>query len=671
MEDKQSYYLLDNEVRYYPATQIVKHPDYESHLTDFQHKLLMNFLQNPGLVRTQEEICQQVWPNKITTVDAFNKPLGAIRNALSNNEKTKKNDFIKTWSREGYSLECNCELVSTKKFGPVVERLKLFGSAIIVALIAAIMIAQFYQKPIYDVVNIRRLTPLNGIAAEPSLSDDGKLIAFTFYDRQFNGQILAKKLSAKDHVVLTQGHNDKMPSLSPTGNQVVYQRLEQNQCQIRMLTLTEKLIVSSDELLINCSPTSFFVSMAWHDESSFYYTDSSTAMGPYSIYRFDLKSGLSTLYLSPDVRVEKEHNGFARVVYHRKTQKLYIIHSPDWLNSVIKLYQNEDLTNLINVNTSIGSLGIFNDSAIYKDNSNRLIIGPQKQSLTTEFNRPVLHPVTSQDSNKIAYYIGHIYQWNIYSYKTDNGEIQQLTFDNARNRYPIKTAQHFYYSSDFTGITQIYRQPQDASGQPLQLSNFSTNREITQIAVSGDGQSLAISFGQITEIFAVKDHSLQFRHRFKKGVFPSFSLDSKRILLSVPQTKTSLSVVEYTLADMKPTSITIEDARFALYHKSGFIYAKSSGNGLYLYINGHSQPLNSEIQVFKPAHVALADDYIYVVDRSDKASKHVSKIALDGTSISPLPIKNVGQLHYFEGKLYYTLEQLGESSIYVGDIIER
>lgn len=669
MKNKDSYYLLDNEVKYYPTTQMVHHVDSKIHLTDFQHKLLIYFLEHPGKIRTQYEICQQVWPNKVTTVDAFNKPLGAIRNALSNNQKAKKNHFIKTWSREGYSLECSCEFIGqTKRTKSLEPILKPAIWLTLVIMLTAVLTRLLSDKPVYEVTNLRRLTSLKGLAAEPSINDSGTRVAFTFYDSHGKGKILAKHVNQRDHVILTRGHNDKMPSLSPTGDRLLYQRLENGQCQVRLLYLNSALQVTEDKKLIHCSPSSFFVSMSWHDSSSFYYTDSSSPVGPYSIYRFDLKTGLSTLYLAPEAKTDYEHNGFARIVYHRQSSKLYIIHTRDWLNSQILMYHKDNLSHITSVNTAIGSIGTVDDTVIYKDNSNRLVLGSQKSSLTTQFNRPIMHPVTSQKSNSIAYSIGHIYQWNIFSYQLDNGKLTQLTFNNAANRYPVKNQEHFYYSSNFTGITQIYRQAKETKDQPIQLSNFKQNKSVHHLTVSADGKTLAISITKNTELYTISGTSLTFKQRLPNHVYPSFSPDSKRLLLSKIDEQGDYRVIEYSLADLQPTDIAINDARFAVYHKSGLIFNKNGQRGLYLFINGQVDVIDPEVEVFKPVHLAVADDAVYVIDRSDKFDKQLRKLSLNDNADSVLPIENAGQLSFHQGTLYYTLEQMGESSIYVGEI---
>ncbi len=671
MKTKDSYYLLDKEVKYYPATQMVHHADTQIHLTDFQHKLLMNFIAHPGVVRTQSEICEQVWPNKITTVDAFNKPLGAIRNALSNNRRAMKNHYIKTWAREGYSLCCSCEYISAqdnKIWKPWLIRLGTLSTVVATTVLAVI---HLNKQTVYEAVNLRRITPLEGISAEPSLNDDGSIIAFTYYNTDGNGQILAKQLSQRFHVTLTSNHNDKMPALSPSGEQLLYQRLEHGQCQIRLISFGSNLEVVKDEQLVQCSPSSYFVSMSWHDQSAFYYTDSSVNLGPYSIYRFDLKTRLSTLYLSPDVRVEKEHNGFSRVVYQRKAKKLYIIHSPDWSNSEIRVYHNNHLTTLTTVNTAIGSIGLFNNEVIYKDNSNRLVLGSQKKSLISEFNHPIMHPVTAQNSNRLAYHVGQLYQWNIYAYDIDQKTLKQLTFNNAINRYPLKTQNDFYYTSNLTGVTQLYRQPHISQGPPTALSNFTQNRKISQVTVSKDGQLLALSDEKSTELYRLNGDSITRIKTFADQIHPTFSNDSQRLLLSTSTNDLLYSATEYRLSDFKPTGLHIADARFALYSNIGLIYAKTGQKGLYRYSHGRSTQLFADIEVFKPAHLAISDDTLYVINQADQQNGQVQQINLATLTRSQLNIKHAGQLYFHQNQLYFTLEQPGKSNIYVGEIIAR
>jgi Tol biopolymer transport system component/DNA-binding winged helix-turn-helix (wHTH) protein len=664
---KDSYYLLDEAVKYYPASQQVDNSFTVIQLTDFQHKLLVYFLENPEVTRTQGEISQLVWPNKVTTVDAFNKPLGAIRNALSNNAREKKNHYIKTWAREGYSLGCSCTYVKGENGSRLWSKRVLAVCATVVLIVLAS--TTLFTPAIYQVTNPIRLTSLQGIVTEPSLTDDGKYIAFTFYDVADKGQIFAKKLSERDHVVLTKGHTDKMPSWSPKGDKLVYQRSNINQCEIRLITFTSPLVIDKNQLIHRCSSTSFFVSFTWQSDNAFYFTDSTTKLGPKSIYLFNLKSGLSSLYLAPELDINNESTGFARIAYQRTQDKLYIIQSPDWINTEVHVYGDKKLVKLASIDVSLSSVGLFNDSFVYKDSRNRLMLASQEQqSLTTEFNRPILHPVISQNARKIAYYVGHIYQWNVYSFNTKNQKKQQLTFDNAADRFPIKTADNLYYSSDFTGITQIYRQPVGSSNQPVQLTNFKINRRPTHISISPNGKVLAISYASGTDLHQIIENSLQPLATFETLIYPSFSPDSQKVMLTQLSNQGRHASIEYDLATRQPTGVNIPESRFAIYHQNGIIYAKTNEPGLYTSKNGTTRTINTLIKVFTPAHISVSNDALYATDTIDNS---VKKISLIGDEVTTLPITKAGQLYHYKGIIYYTLERLGESSIYVGDIVQR
>ncbi|NQZ06247.1 MAG: hypothetical protein HRT35_03715, partial [Algicola sp.] len=314
------------------------------------------------------------------------------------------------------------------------------------------------------------------------------------------------------------------------------------------------------------------------------------------------------------------------------------------------------------------SVGLFNGSFVYKDGRNRIMLNSQKQSLTTGWHSPILQPTSSANSNKIAFYSGHLYQWNIHSYDTNSAQGKQLTFNIAANRFPVKTADNFYYSSDFTGITQIYRLSDDGKGKPIQLINFKKNRRATHISVSPNGKMLAISYISRTDCYRLTGDSLKLVKQFEDLIYPSFSLDSKKVMLFKTDDKPEQTSIEFNLNSWQRTGITIPQSQFAIYHRRGIIFTKTGNKGIYLFNNGTTTTINDSITLYTPADISAADDFLYAVDKSDN---RVKKIAISGEDIDDLPIKNVGQLYHYKGIIYYTLEQMGKTSIYVGDIVER
>ena len=670
MHAKGSYYLLDNEVKYYPASKWIVHPDHSTQLTDFQHKLFLYFLKNPGVVRSQDQICSDVWPNKVTTVDAFNKPLGAIRNALSNNDRTRKDDYIKTWVREGYSLVCSCRFIEEDPPQPV-SRVWPKRSIAIAALLVGLGVGLIatIQPAQYVVTNALRLTSMEGIQAEPALSEDGEKIAFVSYDRSYRGSIYAKRLSERDAIRLTQGHSDKMPSWSPSAKQLLYQRQGENLCELRLLKLDDNLTVLDDRMVYQCSPHAFYVSSTWASETSFFYTDRKGDLTPQSIYRHDLNSGLSELYLAPPMNDNSKGTGYARIINDRQNQRLYIIQSPDWYSSDVLTYEQGRLTKQANIDVPLNSVAIFKDNFIYKDSSNRLRLSNQPHPLTTGWIGPIQFPTTSISGNKVAFFSGHMYHWNIFAYDVQTQVIHQKTFDSAMNRFPLNTVDDLFYTSNFTGITQVYRQPPNSGGSAVLLTNFKQNQVMTQVSISHGGEMLAISYRDHTDLYRLDRNSLELLYSFKNLIYPSFSNDGSRLLLARISGNTSNIVEEYRLDTMTLSGISIPGARLAVYHpKGGIIFAKTDTSGLYRFdINGETT-LDPSLSIYLPAQLAITEDAIFV---NDQATLQVKKLDLNGENSTNLPLRNVGQISYRDGKLYYTFEQFGKSSIFVGDIMER
>jgi Tol biopolymer transport system component/predicted Ser/Thr protein kinase len=100
------------------------------------------------------------------------------------------------------------------------------AAAAVIALVAGFAAARFVAREPAAVFEATPLTTLAGIEAEPALSPDGKLVAFTWTGADYgNTKLCVKQLDTGDPLVLSHGSGyHGSPAWSPDGRQIAYLR---------------------------------------------------------------------------------------------------------------------------------------------------------------------------------------------------------------------------------------------------------------------------------------------------------------------------------------------------------------------------------------------------------------------------------------------------------------
>lgn len=196
-------------------------------------KVLAALLDQPGEVVSREQLVQRLWPDG-TFVD-FDRGLNAavtrLRQVLADSAESPR--YIETVARRGYRLLVPVQEVHEPGAPPPSDgrRYSVKGRWIatyaMLILIGAVVSLTLLRTPAEP--KLEQITRDPGLATDPALSPDGKLLAYASDRGGQNLNLWVKQLNGEGHAVqLTHDASDAHePSFSPDGSRIVY-RSEQD-----------------------------------------------------------------------------------------------------------------------------------------------------------------------------------------------------------------------------------------------------------------------------------------------------------------------------------------------------------------------------------------------------------------------------------------------------------
>jgi Tol biopolymer transport system component len=554
----------------------------------------------------------------------------------------------------------------------ILRYLKTVVPMIITVVVAFVAYVKLNEGPRFTVGNIIQSTTLDGISLQPDLSPDGRAMAFS-HQKQGFGQIYLKIDAILNLVVLTEGHFDQVPSWSPSGRQLAYQRKRQDKCEIRLIKLdADYQKVGEDKVIYHCNQLTDLMSLSFKDENTLFFTEATRINGPAQINRLDLNSLKVTAYLSESSAMSSVSNsgsGQYFIVYNQDLGSLYSLQSPDSkVFHINKVNENNTVTRLREMRDKILSFDIFDNHVIFKDLDNELksfdIDDPK--DLTTIYKNPlktISYPVVSANNNKIAIVSGSAYKNSLFTLSLADNQISQLMSAQTLVKHPQELDQEVFFMSDEAGIFQIYSY---SNALKTQLTNFSNNKKIVYFSLSNDRKWLAVSFLDSTTIYERHVGGITEVKSFAVASYPSFSKNSERILLSnlIGTGTQEQSLIEYYVDGFKETGISIRNAAYGMYHDSGIIFPAADNSIKLFKLNGVDTIIEN-LKVGSRGLIAVNDTDMFI--SSDEVSQ-VIKVNLKTRAREVLAAPIHGQISANNDHLLFKRREPGSMVIFKGEL---
>lgn len=331
-----------------------------------QAALLLFLAQRAGEPVSREQLIEEIWQGRVVSEGAINRAVSLLRKACASLDPAT--DYIATIPKLGYCLLADASLISTtpardsqpstqhatspaaehdlqqiaakkkRHVEPVAakSRIMIWPFIILLPLILTVGWAWLQFSPDAGKEQKNVLIPIpvtsfDGAEFNISSSNDGQLL---YHRRDSAGKIqLWLGHGQQDELLTTSPAHASNGSISPDGYQVVYRRLDGNQCQIILLTLQPE---PSERVLFDCPADSAFQASWGPDSEYFYYRVRQDKTQPYLVYRYQIATTNQQQLTLAD---PASFNGAIALTLSADGKQLAIANylTPD--NSQLKLYK--------------------------------------------------------------------------------------------------------------------------------------------------------------------------------------------------------------------------------------------------------------------------------------------------------------------------------------------
>ena len=693
-----SYFLINDEIRFYfesPTKSLYLHQQ-ELHLTPREAQALQFLLDNRDGTIKPDDLAIHLWGEASVNVDYANKKSQAINLISKVRRRFEKLgyrvEWLKNQGNNGYKVNCSVDFISSEVLRQQsIERkvdlekkqqryklVKYSGFSVLLTVLVFVLLYSVFAKSSIDIDNVSPLPPLSGISVEPNLSPDGKAVAFSYQSSDEQAQIYVKVDSDINYRLLTSGFLDQGPVFSPSGKRLVFHRLSEAGCEIRMLSLDEDYnLTDVDRKVADCSVYTAYSSISWVSESLLLFTNRTAEESPMQVYQVSLKSGNITPYLAID-SIDYYGAGYYFVSYDSNKETLFVLDGEDWGTTHIYRYGKDKKRVLLKtIKGVVKSITLMDNKVVFRDINNQLKAFRVDDPLDVEviYSSPlsaISHPHINVTGSTIAYAKGNFYKSSIFRYDLKTGVRHEVMAATERLELPKATDKEVLVVARAEGIYQIYVY---ANNTRTQLSNFKVNHNIINYASSPDKRWLAIYFADGTRLYRRDQKGLIEVEWFKRLTHPGFSQSSQRLLLSQLQDFDSgqSRIVEYDLSQyhqtgkVESTDITVKDAAFGAYWDDGFIYTPSDKKGLYRLKVGKMTVINETIEPASPDSFCFTDTHVYLLTQDHK----IVGVELQTGAVTVLPDILYGDFSISQNSIFHLEQSAGHMDIIVGDIIKN
>ncbi len=495
-----------------------------------QAELLVVLAKHAGEPVSREQLISEIWQGRVVSESAINRAVSLLRKACARLDPDT--DYIATIAKLGYCLLPDATLINTTAIAATenTEPATIPASMALAQttkpanfrwpLVAVGMIAVACSWVWLQFSGAANNAPNQALIPEPVTSFDGAEFDISssqneqllYHRRDASGKTQMWLLSKQQHIPLIAADVQAVNgSISPDGNSVVYRRLEGNQCQIMLLTVTP---ITPEKPLFDCATDSVFQASWSPDSQQFYYRLRQSKTQPYLVYRYQLATANQQQLTLAD---PDSSTGAIALAVAPDKQQLAIVSYLSANSSRLSLYllakgQLPQLQQAIDLNLAIVDLTWPAGQPIILASRHQLY------QLTDDLN-PQHYFYSQQPINSVAssntqlYFASQQQQANIWRQSfAANARAMPLITSSQLDILPRVNQQdsELLFLSTRQGLHQIWRKPHN--GQEHLLAALPAPASFTRLSWSFDQRTIYFSLqgavyqldlanGQLTPLF--------------------------------------------------------------------------------------------------------------------------------------------------------------------------
>lgn len=567
--------------------------------------VLLYLYKNAGSVISRDELVDNVWQGRIVGDHAVYRIINQLRKTLREDQGT---DYIKTIRKKGYQLKSafvvnTADTVFEENSHSKVTDDALISSIqsrkiswtpylfIIPLLITAIFLYVLFKKTYQvEAIKYKALKPfsvLTGEEKDPAFSFDGKRVAYSHRSNSSDNYKIFIQSIGGGATQLTKGKGDDIsPSWSPKGDALIFLRLLENTCQIIKVTIDAK--ESPLTTVLDCGAPDIENQVVWGLNDYLYYTNSESAVEPYKIYRYSVRTGKKEQLTNPSVGHSKGDINFA---LSNSNQFIAYKRDLDWGNTRIELLNlnTKEVMPLFTLSGWKRDLSWSKDDnfLFYTDIQNKVYryeIATREHQLITTSQVPIHGLASAPNSDDLLVVIGETGS-DIAISALSHPSFEKFISSSEVDVYPefANNSMRVAFLSSRSGDVQVWLKSE--IGEEKQLTNFTDKRPIKGIRWSPDDKYLVSYYYNklyIIDAFTGLEEIIWEYPESVRVESPSWSKDGEHIYFSSNQDG-DWQTYKLSFLDKKPPiKLTDTGSYGAVEVNENLVYFKYHHDGLWL-----------------------------------------------------------------------------------------
>ncbi|WNC67128.1 hypothetical protein RI845_11390 [Thalassotalea nanhaiensis] len=522
-------------------------------------------------------------------------------------------------------------LLSIKLSNQVMNRKGLFLATLLSVIIIIITLSYRFvvktnstelNRPISPPVKI---TNLEGIEEHPSVSSDGRYLAFRWLKNKHNSQIYIKDLKDNQipaRLLTSEKESEFSPSWSPSGNSLAYLRIsKEGRCQVRL----HQLITNQDNpIASDCFYNSYSSALNWSPDGRYLLFSKKLSKG-IALFKFDFEKKSIEQISFP-----KAEDRDVSAVFSADSKQVAFIRENISKASLMLLDKSGEVTVLLSNKLSItGLTWEYQKGNIYTNILNGGEYQTYSVNPTTKAEQVVQGISTSgnltfNSQTSTLYYSKHVSQ----------EYISQQSFTDSKEGRRISSSSRDLYGQYVNNTGDILFVSNRSNEWDLWLKTEQGSKNLTK----GIGAAIMHRVSPTGKHFLVAiKHKANEDLKWYVGDLPdgqltaidlgtltansmNWSADGRSIYLAA-ETNGSSGIYKLTISDNSITQLTAGNEKFAIEGPDGHLYMSKEGEmGIWQFDQDSqkSQLFIKDLAINDFGNYFWQDENIYYVQRTTK-----------------------------------------------------